>query len=71
MEIIRECWGDNHQCLLQTQDCFLTQLNVLEPSRGGNVLHLIVFSQNELVDNVKVHETLDSCDHNRSILIQK
>ena len=31
--------GDDHQFLLLTQDCFLTQL-VLEPTRGGNVLGL-------------------------------
>ena len=62
MEIIsvRECWGDDHQFLLLTQDCFLTQ-HVLEPTRGGNVLDLIVSSQNEFVDNVKAH---NSSDHN-------
>ena len=32
--------GDDHQFLLLTQDCFLTQ-HVLEPTRGGNVLDLI------------------------------
>ena len=37
------------------QDCFLTQ-HVLEPTKGGNVLDLMLYSQNELVDNVKVHE---------------
>ena len=60
MEIIRECL----QFLLLTQDCFLTQ-HVLEPTRGGNVLDLILSSQNELVDNVKVHKLLGSCDHNQ------
>ena len=49
--------GDAHECLLPTQDCFLTQ-HVLEPTRGGNVLDLILFSQNELVDNVKVRQPL-------------
>ena len=65
MEIIRECWGDEHQFLLLTQDCFLTQ-HVLEPTRGGNVLDLILSSQNELVDikYVKVHEPSGSSDHN-------
>ena len=43
--------GDDHQFLLLTQDCFLTQ-HVLEPTRGGNVLDLMLSSQNELVDNV-------------------
>ena len=55
---------DDHQFLLLTQDCFLTQ-HVLEPTRGGNVLDLILSSQNELVDNVKVHEPLGSSDHNQ------
>ena len=44
--------------------CFLTQ-NVLEPTRGGNVLDLILSSQNELVDNVKIYEPLGSSDHNQ------
>ena len=39
--------------------------HVLEPTRGENVLDLILFSQNELVDNVKVHEPLGSSDHNQ------
>ena len=56
--------GDDHQFLLLTQDCFLTQ-HVLEPTRGGNVLDLILSSQNELVDNVKLHEPLGSSDHNQ------
>ena len=64
MGIIRECWGDDHQFLLLTQDCFLTQ-HALEPTRRGNVLDLILSSQNELVDNVKVHEPLGSSDHNQ------
>ena len=38
--------GDDHQSLLLTLDCFLTQ-HVLEPTRGGNVLDLIVSSHNE------------------------
>ena len=37
--------GDDHQFLLLTQDYFLTQ-HVLEPTRGGNVLDLILASQN-------------------------
>ena len=56
--------GDDNQFLLLTQDCFLTQ-HVLEPTRDGNALDLILSSQNELVDNVKVHEPLGSSDHNQ------
>ena len=59
--------GDDHQFLLLTQDYFLTQ-HVLEPTRGGNVLDLILSSQNEIVDNVKVHEPLGSSDHNQRIV---
>ena len=61
-ESLESVGGDDHQFLLLTQDCSLTQ-HVLEPTRGGNVLNLIFFSQNELVDNVKVHELLGSGDH--------
>ena len=56
--------GDDNQFLLLTQNCFLTQ-HVLETSRGGNVLDLILSFQNELVDNVKVHEPLGSSDHSQ------
>ena len=63
---------DDQQFLLLIQDCFLTQ-HVLEPTRGGNVLDLVISSQNELVDNVKICEPLGSSDHNQihfSIKIQ-
>ena len=64
-ESLESAGGDDHQFLLLTQDCFLTQ-HVLEPTKGGNVLDLIILSsQNELVDNVKVHEPLGSSDHNQ------
>ena len=56
--------GDDHQFLLLIQDSFLT-LHVLEPTRGGNVLDFILSSQNELVDNVKVHKPLGSSDRNQ------
>ena len=61
LESLESAGGDDHQFLLLTQDCFLTQ-HVLEPTRGGNVLDLILSSQNELV---KVHEPLGSSDHNQ------
>ena len=44
-ESLESARGDDHQFLLLTQDCFLTQ-HVLEPTRGGNVLDLILSSQN-------------------------
>ena len=63
-ESLESAGGDDHKFLLLTQDCFLTQ-HVLEPTRGGNVLDLILSSQNELVDNVEVHEPLGSSDYNQ------
>ena len=45
-ESLESAGGDDHQFLLLTQDCFLTQ-HVLESTRGGNVLDLILSSQNE------------------------
>ena len=63
-ESLESAGGDDHQFLLLTQDCFLIQ-HVLEPTRGGNVLDLILSSQNELVDNVKVYKSLGSSDHNQ------
>ena len=46
------------------QDSFLAQ-HVLEPTRGDNALDLVLFSQNDLVDNVKIHEPLGNSDHNQ------
>ena len=43
---------------------FLTQY-VLEPTRGENVLDIVLSSQKELVDNVKIHEPLGNSDHNQ------
>ena len=48
-----ESAGGDDQFLLLTQDCFLTQ-HVLELTRGGNVLDLILPSQNELKKNWQV-----------------
>ena len=49
-------------CLIQ--DNFLIQ-HVLEPTRGGRVLDLVLSSQKEFVDNVKIQEPLGSSDHNQ------
>ena len=56
--------GEDQQFLLLNQDSFLTQ-HVLEPTRGENVLDLVLSSQNKLVDNVKIHEPLGNSDHNK------
>ena len=38
---------------------------MLEPTRGENILDMLLSSQNELVDSVKIHEPLDNSDHNQ------
>ena len=52
------------QFLFFIQGSFLTQ-HVLEPTRGWNVLDIVLPSQNELVDNVKIFELLGNSDHNQ------
>ena len=49
-------------CLVQ--DNFLTQ-HVLEPTRATRILHIVLSSQKELVDNVEIKEPLGSSDHNQ------
>ena len=56
--------GDDQQFLFLIQESFLTQ-HVLEPTRGENVLDIVLSSQQELVDNVKIHEPLGNSDHNQ------
>ena len=53
----------DQQLLCLMQDNFLTQ-HVLEPTRGARVLHLVMSSQKELVDNVNTQEPLGSSYHN-------
>ena len=38
---------------------------MLEPTRGENVLDLVLSSQHELVDNVEIHKPLGNSDHNQ------
>ena len=38
---------------------------MLEPTRGENVLDIVLSSQKELVDNVKIHKPLSNSDHNQ------
>ena len=56
--------GEDQQFLFLIQDTFLTQL-VLEPTRGENILDIVISSQKELVDNVKIFEPLRNSDHNQ------
>ena len=48
---------EDQQFLCLIQDSFLTQ-HVLELTRGENVLDIVLSSQKELVDNVKIFEPL-------------
>ena len=59
-----DCTGEDQQFLFLIQGSSLT-LHVLEPTRGDNVLDIVLSSQKELVDNVKIHEPLDNSDHNQ------
>ena len=56
--------GEDQRFIILIQDSFLTQ-HVLEPTRGENVLDIVLSSQKELVDNVKIHEPLGNSDHNQ------
>ena len=38
---------------------------MLEPTKGENVLDIVLSSQKELVDNVKLYEPLGNSDHNQ------
>ena len=38
---------------------------MLEPTRGENVLDIVLSSQKELVNNVKILEPLGNSDHNQ------
>ena len=52
--------GDDQQFLFLIQESFLIQIN-----RGENVLDIVLSSQKELVDNVKIHEPLGNSDNNQ------
>ena len=55
---------EGQQLMCPIQDNVLTQ-HVLEPTRGARVLYLVLSSQKEFVDNVKIQEPLGSSDHNQ------
>ena len=38
---------------------------MLKPTRGENVLDIVLSSQKELVDNIKIPEPLGNSDHNQ------
>ena len=65
MEISKSTGGEDQRCICLIQVTFLTQ-HVLYSTRGENVyMDIVLSSQNELVDNVKIHEPLGNSDHNQ------
>ena len=55
---------EDQEFLNLVQDSFLSQ-HVLEATRGENVLDIVLSSQKEFVDNVKICEPLGCSDHNQ------
>ena len=51
-------------CALLIQDNFLTQ-HVLKPTRAAMVLYLVLSSQKEFVDNVKIQEPMGRRGHSQ------
>ena len=63
--------GSEDQTFLNlVQDSFLTQ-HVLEPTRGENVLDIVLSSRKEFIDNVRICEPLGCSDHNQIYVIIK
>ena len=62
--------SEDQKCLHLVQDNFLTQ-HVLEPTRGENVLDIVLSSQKEFVDNVNISKPLGCSDHNHIYFIIK
>ena len=57
--------GEEQQFIFLIQESFLTQ-HVLEPTRGENVLDIVLSSQKELVDNIKINDKIHgNSDHNQ------
>ena len=62
--------SEDQKCLNLVQYCFLSQ-RVLAPARVENVLDIVLSSQKEFVDNVKICEPLGCSDHNQIHVIIK
>ena len=56
--------GEDQQFIFFIEDSTLTR-HLIEPTRGDNVLDIVLSSPKELVDNVKIHEPLGNSDHNQ------
>ena len=62
--------SEDQRFLNLVQDSFLTQ-HVLEPTRGENVLDIVLSSQKEFINNVRICEPLGCSDHNQIYFIIK
>ena len=62
--------SEDQKFLNLVQDSFLIQ-HVLEPTRGENVLDIVLSSQKECIDNVRICEPLGCSDHNQIYFIIK
>ena len=56
--------GEDQQFIFLIQDSLLTQ-HVIEPSKGEHVLYIVLSSQKDLVNNVKILEPLGNSVHNQ------
>ena len=66
-----QCTGiEDQEFLNLVQYSFLSQ-HVLEPTKDKNVLDIVLSSQMEFVDNVKICEPLGCSDHNKIYFIIK
>ena len=52
-DTLQSTWVEDQTFLCLVQDNFLTQ-HVLEPTRAARILYIVLSSQKELVDNVKI-----------------
>ena len=68
MDISTEYRERGSKVFYLVQDSFLTQ-HVLEPTRGENVLDIVLGSQKEYVGNVKICELLGCRDRNQLYVI--
>ena len=67
-EYLQSIGSEDQRFLNLVQESFLTQ-HVFEATRGENVLYIVLSSQKECVDNVKICEPLGCSDLNQICFI--
>ena len=60
--------SEDQQFIFLIQDSFLTQ-HVLELTREDNVIDIVLSSQKELVDNIKIKDPLGNSEHIQILLL--